>query len=328
MVKYLIIFVFLFALLQFNCAKQNKSIIAPRDISEIIFSRYNKSEINNFIKQLTQDIEEGDSTLYLVRGFYYTLLRNDDKALSDFLISLKIDSTNSDAYLGIGLLFHGKAQDSLAKYLDKAIKFNPKNAFAYFYHSSIQKSNKAALLDYNKAIELKPEYAMFYSWRGVFYEDIDSIDLAIKDFKKSIELDDSISLNYAMLGIINQIKKKNYHEALKNYSLEIKTETYKSNGYESRGEIYYELKLYKKSIDDYKNALRFLTKSNTIYSEADFYYNISRNYSLLKNDSAYLYLKLTFDEDPHYVNSVIKEKDFDNIKGTKEFKEIINKYKN
>lgn len=162
----------------------------------------------------------------------------------------------------------------------------------------------------------------------LFYNFIDSIDLAIKDFKKSIELDDSIAMNYGMLGIINQFKKKNYPEALKNYSLEIKMDPYNSNGYDSRGEIYHELKLYKNSINDYKNALRFLTKSNTIFREANCYYNISRNYSLLKNDSVYLYLKLTFDEDPHFVNTVIKEKDFDNIKGTKEFKEIINKYKN
>lgn len=169
MVKNLILFAFFFALLQFNCSKQNSNIIVPHDISKILFSRYNKSEINNFIKQLTQDIEKGDSTLYLVRGFYYSILGNDDKALSDFQVSIKIDSTNSDVYLGIALLFLGR-QDSLAKYLDKAIKFNPGNAFAYLYHSSLPKSKKAVLSDYNKAIELQPEYAMFYSWRGTFLQ--------------------------------------------------------------------------------------------------------------------------------------------------------------
>ncbi len=45
-----------------------------------------------------------------------------------------------------------------------------------------------AIADYNKTIELKPDYAFAYNNRGNVYDDKGEYDKAIGDYNKTIEL--------------------------------------------------------------------------------------------------------------------------------------------
>ena len=49
-----------------------------------------------------------------------------------------------------------------------------------------------AIEDYNKSIELKPDYAKAYLGRGTVYREKGEADLALQDFRKVIELDPQI----------------------------------------------------------------------------------------------------------------------------------------
>jgi tetratricopeptide (TPR) repeat protein len=46
-----------------------------------------------------------------------------------------------------------------------------------------------AIQNYNKAIELNPDEAVYYKNRGDVYKDLDELEQAIRDFDKAIELD-------------------------------------------------------------------------------------------------------------------------------------------
>jgi tetratricopeptide (TPR) repeat protein len=99
---------------------------------------------------------------------------------------------------------------------------------------------ESALLDYNKAIELKPEWAEAYNSRGLVYFQTHNITSAIKDFSKAISLAPNQSETYMNRGLaydgIGDIKSalidfdkaimlnRNFAEAYTNrYLIKIKT---------------------------------------------------------------------------------------------------------
>ncbi len=79
---------------------------------------------------------------------------------------------------------------------DKAIQDDPKNPEAYFARGfnilSDGSQMDAAISDFNKAIELKPEYARAYLMRGRAYAALGDNDHAKADRDKALELEPGI----------------------------------------------------------------------------------------------------------------------------------------
>ena len=60
--------------------------------------------------------------------------------------------------------------------------------YSYFQRGNVRlvtKKYEGAIEDYNKAIELKPDYAPIYSFRGYAYELNGKVDRAIEDYNQS-----------------------------------------------------------------------------------------------------------------------------------------------
>lgn len=79
---------------------------------------------------------------------------------------------------------------------DKAIQDDPTNPEAYFARgfNILSDSNQmdAAIVDFNKAIELNPKYARAYLMRGRAYEALGDNDHAKADRDKALELEPGI----------------------------------------------------------------------------------------------------------------------------------------
>ena len=58
-----------------------------------------------------------------------------------------------------------------------------------------------AIEDFNKAIDLKPDYAKAYYNRGIAYGDKGDFDRAIEDFNKAIDLNPDYAKAYYSRGI-------------------------------------------------------------------------------------------------------------------------------
>ena len=326
----LFIFIILTLLIQYGCKNHNVSVEPPKDMAEVFCKGYLDVEIESFIPLYTKKINEGDSSFCLLRGCCYLLLRENTKAIKDFYAILKKDSSNSNALLGVGYSFVATKLDSARYYFNKVIQQDTNNAFAYLFRWQYQLDTLNRFEDINKAIKLKPDYALFYTERGIRYMLVDSIKLGLDDFNHSVKLNPSLPNNYIFLGLYNSFKKK-YKEALNCYSQVIKLSPNNPQSYENRGETYYELQMYQNAIQDYKKALDLADNSILSSLKSNISYKIARNYSLLKNDSALIYLKLAFkydDDNDKYNNAYFakREKDFDNIKDTEEFKDLIRKY--
>ena len=57
-----------------------------------------------------------------------------------------------------------------------------------------------AIGEYDKAIELKPDYAQAYGVRGIAYSEKGDLDAAIKDYRKAIEMNPGDANAYGNLG--------------------------------------------------------------------------------------------------------------------------------
>jgi tetratricopeptide (TPR) repeat protein len=86
---------------------------------------------------------------------------------------------------------------------NKAIDVNPEFVVAYlnrgFTYSKMGEYEKA-ISDYNKAIEINPRYAKAYYNRGFLYRKMGEYDKAISDCTKAIEIDPKYSLAYYNRG--------------------------------------------------------------------------------------------------------------------------------
>ncbi len=101
----------------------------------------------------------------------------------------------------------------LAAMLNDMLKKDPNNAKTYFLRAAYTASDaKAAITDYNKAIELKPDFVSAYVQRGTLLQSVDQ-DRAMKDFDKAISLDPSYQPAYVNRSVL-LASQKSYDKAL------------------------------------------------------------------------------------------------------------------
>lgn len=103
------------------------------------------------------------------------------------LISCGNNTEKSRLYLDKGLDYHHASQfEEAIKYFDKAIKYDDRNHEAYFWRGCAKYNifqKESALEDYNKTLELNPEYLQAYFNIGLYYRSINDYDMACYYFK-------------------------------------------------------------------------------------------------------------------------------------------------
>lgn len=75
---------------------------------------------------------------------------------------------------------------------NKAIELNPKESSVYFSRALAHFNNKSfnpAIADFDKVIELAPDEAMAYFKRGAALEKVGNFEKALKDYQKAVQLD-------------------------------------------------------------------------------------------------------------------------------------------
>jgi tetratricopeptide (TPR) repeat protein len=124
-----------------------------------------------------------------------------------FLISPQIFAQNDDIYKKGLIAMEKQVYDSATYYFEKYIKNNESNnaqkALAYLQLGIIQSSLKNPILSIqfvNKSLELDEQY-IYYFYRGRFNYQHKKIAKAIKDYDKAIELKPDFGGSYTWKGI-------------------------------------------------------------------------------------------------------------------------------
>jgi tetratricopeptide (TPR) repeat protein len=155
-------------------------------------------------------------------------------------------------------------------------------------------NNDSALLDFNKVLELNPDYLSYFNVAYTL-DILDSVKVAIQNYDKSIELKGDYYLSFNNRGY-EYYRLKDFKKAEADYSksIELKGDYYLS--LYNRGLLYYETKKYIKAIEDYKNALKYADDAKDAnYSLALAYDKMNKKVDAISafND----FLKLAGDED-------------------------------
>ncbi|MGI9461993.1 MAG: tetratricopeptide repeat protein [Alphaproteobacteria bacterium] len=131
--------------------------------------------------------------------------------------------------------------DTIKDY-DKAIRLNPKNAYAYFWRGDAKyelERFEEAIKDYDKFIKLKPKHTDAYAHRGGAKLRLKQYKEAEKDFNKAIK----------------NIKFIEYNKSFSDRLIKLDQKSKYSNGYFMRGWAKYRLQQYETSIKDLNKAI-------------------------------------------------------------------------
>jgi tetratricopeptide (TPR) repeat protein len=164
----------------------------------------------------------------------------------------------------------GNYSQAAANY-DKAIQLNPQYAEAYNNRGNLRYQNlnnfKGALADYDKAIAIRPNSTLTYVNRGGLKADkFNDIKGAIADFDKSIALDNQDYLVYNNRGYLKDAKLNDLPGALLDYDRAVALNPRNVLAYNNRGNLNYH-KLAKKeaAVADYNQAISVNSQNPIAY---------------------------------------------------------------
>lgn len=190
------------------------------------------------------------------------------KAIENFTILSRLDSTNYEAYF-----FRGIAKYNLGDFngalldFDRTLHFNTLYTPAYHYRGitlSRIGNYELALRDIQSAIDLRPNFVGFYFSRGVTYFFSQQFDLAIKDFNKYIrrvpdESDAYIDRGACYLFMGDTIR------ALKDYEKAISINRNDPEGYVRRSRVMGMQGKFTEALSDLNKAISLDTANTFAY---------------------------------------------------------------
>ena len=167
-----------------------------------------------------------------------------------------------------------KEYDNAILYFQKAIQLNPQYSNAYinlgnvYYEKHIP--DKAIQL-YEKAIELNPQNAPAYENMGNAYADKGNLDKAIQLYEKAIDLNPQDSGAYFNLGVTYG-EKGNLDKAIELYEKVIELNPQRYDAYCNLGFSYGEKGNLDKAIQLYQKAIELDPKNSIAYTKLAFSY--------------------------------------------------------
>jgi tetratricopeptide (TPR) repeat protein len=171
--------------------------------------------------------------------------------------------------------------------LTKAIKIEPWDVHLYDLRGLVYGRNneyEKAIADFDVAIEIDNQLACAYNNRAMSYFALDMIEKALRDINKAgglaldmleravdgpddtVDFDPNIAVCFANRGLI-QCAKGSFQEAVLDYSLAIILGA-SEDVYKSRGEAYFELGEYEKSLADFNQALALNPNDITAFANS------------------------------------------------------------
>lgn len=129
----------------------------------------------------------------------------------------------------------------------------------------LQKDYPKALNDFNKAISLNPNEAMFYSNRGNIYFDLHQDNAALDDYNNCILLDTTDQNAYANRGAIWG-RKRQYPQAISDLNKAIQLDPNFVSAYSNRALIYAQLNQRELAKADYHTCLYLQPKNDEFWN--------------------------------------------------------------
>jgi tetratricopeptide (TPR) repeat protein len=208
----------------------------------------------------TGKLDDDDrSTSYNNRGMAFAVKGQDDKAIADYAMAVKIAPTYGPAYLNRGNVYlnQGNLDAAIADY-SLAIKISPEYELAYNSRGAAyyRKGDlDAALADLATAIRLKPDYGNAYWNRARVHDRKGDYPKALADFGDAIRFKPKESAIYLERGDLRSAHDDNAG-AIADYNAAIELDPSAALAYNNRGNRYFAIGEFDKAIADFDSAIR------------------------------------------------------------------------
>ena len=140
---------------------------------------------------------------------------------------------------------------------DRAINLNPEYAIAYYNRGNAKyklEQYEAAITNYDKAINLNPGFAEAYLNRGSAKNKLGQYEAAITDYDKAINFSPGFAEAYNNRGSAKD-KLGQYEATIIDYDKAISLNPEDATAYYNRGFVKYNLEQYEAAITDYDEAI-------------------------------------------------------------------------
>jgi len=140
---------------------------------------------------------------------------------------------------------------------NKSLELDPEYPWAFAQRGLIyfeMKEYQKALEDFDKAIELYPNFVWYFTQRGLIYFEMKEYQKALEDFDKAIELNPKFAGAFAVRGLTYR-EMKEYQKAFEDFDKALELDSTLKWAIYQRGLTYREMKEYQKALEDFDKAL-------------------------------------------------------------------------
>ncbi|MGJ0607991.1 tetratricopeptide repeat protein [Cylindrospermopsis raciborskii] len=222
-------------------------------------------QVNNSVSDIKQTVTNNSDTPYNpTRSNDYQSRDNQDSGTD------RSNMDNALAYIGRGNARYdlGDKQGAIVDY-NQAIQINPNYADAYIGRGNARYDlgdKQGAIVDYNQAIQINPNYALAYNNRGNARYDLGDKQGAIVDYNQAIQINPNYALAYNNRGNARS-DLGDKQGAIVDYNQAIQINPNYALAYNNRGNARYDLGDKQGAIVDYNQAIQINP------NDADAYYN-------------------------------------------------------
>ena len=218
------------------------------------------------------ELQPDSSILYLSRGEAKEKGGNIKGAKEDYMKAQELNPEDDWAEYHLDCIESSENQDKNFNIeYEKCTKYindNSSDPDGYFNRGYLLACNDVdddiALSDFDKAIELNPNFVDAYKHKTYIYEHNGQYEKIIPIYKKIIELEPTLENYDYFLRYLNTYIENGSQKALKICEKIFELFPASSKLYELRGSTYYNLKDYDNAIADYKKAVELNPKEYTL----------------------------------------------------------------
>ena len=239
------------------------------------------------------------------RALCYSDNKNYNQAISDYLKALELDSENDvKTYYNIAVNYgYINNYEEALKFLNKGLNFYPNDDLMYYKRSTIHEKLKnydKVMEDITTAINLNPEVASYYQWRG------DQYNLKFSDYENAkLDYNQAINLGSynALVQTVFMYFSSDVDEA--KLSLDLLNEKYPDTWF---GNYLYFI-YYTQPNYDYDKALNFYKKITTEQQMPDWFKELGGNALVYWVNSILQYRAGKFQESERFIRMAIDSDD-------------------
>ena len=192
---------------------KEESLSIGKSAYQLLYFRQIKDSLN--LAKLAVQINKSDSQLWSILAESQLANKLYKEALTSLKKAQEINPEISELYFAQSDIYLKLSKIKEAKVsLTSGLKLEPKNDRGIFQLGNIflmEKNYESAIKEFDKAVEINPDFWQAINNKGLAYFELDKIDLSIVFFKKSISLEENAE---PLLALAICLQNRNINEAI------------------------------------------------------------------------------------------------------------------